>query len=345
MRRLTLPLLLALSVEAAAQERRLFDDPKAVGAWLAESNVPAVGVAVIRDGVLRQVHVYGELQQGSPAPFDTVFNVASLTKPVVSMLVLRLVSAGEWDLDEPLSKYWTDPEVADDPRHAKLTTRHVLSHQTGFANWRWLHPTKKLTFEFDPGTRVQYSGEGFEYLRRALEQKFGRPLAALSRERLLVPLRMNDTHHAWNEHVDERRFARWHDGSGKHAYPDHQITTVNAADNLLTTVEDYGRFAASVLANEGLSPDVSSAMIARRAPIKANHFMGLGWELHTGFSGGEYALIHSGSDEGVHALVILVPKSRQGLVVMTNGDNGFRLYEKLVVETLDLGAELMARAR
>lgn len=309
--------------------------------WLQEHHVPAAGIGIIRDGRLQQVIVLGELRKGDPAPHDAMFNVASLTKPIVSMLVLRLVSAEEWQLDEPLSNYWVDPDVAGDPRHNQLTTRHVLSHQTGFPNWR----TTKLAFEFDPGTRFQYSGEGFEYLRMALEKKLGKPLAQLSRERLLSPLGMTDTHHAWDEHVDESRFARWHDAAGKNAYTDHKITTVNAADNLLTTVEDYGRFAASIIRSAGLSAAIAAEMIKPQVKVKENLHMGLGWEVHTGFPNGEYALIHSGSDEGVHAVIILTPKSGQGLVILTNGDNGFRLYPKLVLESLDLGKEIMARAK
>jgi CubicO group peptidase (beta-lactamase class C family) len=52
------------------------------------------------------------------------------------MLTLQLVSIGQWQLDEPIYKYWTDPDVINDPRHLKLTTRHILTHQTGFDNWR-----------------------------------------------------------------------------------------------------------------------------------------------------------------------------------------------------------------
>jgi CubicO group peptidase (beta-lactamase class C family) len=340
-------LFLALAPMLRAQQPapRLLSDPKAVATLLAEKKVPAMGIGIIRDGVLREVRVFGELRAGAPAPHDAMFNVASLTKPVVSMLTLRLVSAGKWDLDEPLAKYWVDPEIAGDPRHKLLTTRHVLHHQTGFANWRWLHASKKLTFEFDPGTRVQYSGEGFEYLRKALEVRFGKPLAQLSREIVLAPLKMTDSHHAWNEHVDESRFARWHDAAGANTYTDHRHAVVNAADDLITTVEDYGRFAESVLRNEGLSAEVAAQMIVPRAKIKDRLFMALGWELHTDFPGGEYALIHSGSDEGVKTLIMLLPKSGQGLIVFTNGDNGFQLLERIVVDSLDLGKEIMARAQ
>jgi len=323
----------------------LFDDPHRIAAWLAENKVPAVGIGVIRDGQLKEVKVYGELRKGVPAPYNTIFNVASLTKPVVTNLTLRLVSMGKWDLDEPLAHYWVDPDIANDPRSAKLTTRHVLSHQTGFPNWRWQDPSKKLAFQFDPGTKFQYSGEGFEYLRRALEKKFGQPLAQLAASTIFQPLGMKDTQFTWCEHTDESRFARWHDQNGENTYTDYKTTTANAADNLLTTVEDYGRFAVSVINGDGLSKAVFDDMVRPYAAMKGQGAMGLGWEIQPNLTGGEYALIHSGSDDGVKTLVILLPKSKQGLVVFTNGDNGFNLFEKVLTEELDLGKEIMGRAQ
>ena len=85
-----------------------------------------------------------KLKKGIAAPENTIFNIASMTKPVVAMLTLKLVESGQWNLDEPLWDYWVDPDVADDPRLAKLTTRYVLSHQTGFPNWRWDKESKKI---------------------------------------------------------------------------------------------------------------------------------------------------------------------------------------------------------
>ncbi len=96
--------------------------------YLTEYNVPAAGVGIIEAGLLRQVKVYGELKKDSPAPYNAIFNVASLSKPISSLLVLILVSNGDWDLDEPLYHYWVDPDVKDDPTHKKLTTRHILNH-------------------------------------------------------------------------------------------------------------------------------------------------------------------------------------------------------------------------
>jgi CubicO group peptidase (beta-lactamase class C family) len=330
-------LFVFLGLEAAAQSK--------IDTLLKEKHVPAVGIGIIHDGQLREVKVFGELKKGVPAPYNTIFNVASLTKPIVSLLTLKLVDSGQWNLDEPLANYWVDPDVANDPRHKKLTTRHVLSHQTGFANWRWNEESKKLTFRAEPGTAFGYSGEGFEYLRKALEKKFGKSLSELSQSTIFTPLAMSDTQYAWDARTDSARFAHWHDQDGNEAYPDFKTTKVNAADNLITTVEDYGNFAAFVLRGGGLSDALFQEMVKPQVAIKENLAMSLGWELHQNLGDGEYALIHSGSDDGVKTLVILLPKSGQGLVVLTNGDNGFQVCEPIVIDSLALGKEIMSRAK
>jgi len=144
---------------------------KKIPNWLKETNVPAAAVGIIENGKLKYTKVFGELRkgQGTPAPADTIFQVASLTKPIVEMLTLQLVTRGEWNLDEPLANYWVDPDVENDPRHKLLTTRHVLTHQSGFPNWRYLNASNKLEFIADPGTKVNYSGEGLEYQLVALQ--------------------------------------------------------------------------------------------------------------------------------------------------------------------------------
>ena len=86
------------------------------------------------------------------------------------MVALRLISLGKWKLDESLDKYWIDPDLVNDPRHKKLTTRIVLSHQTGFPNWRWMNKDKKLNFQFDPGTKYQYSGKVLNISEKLLKR-------------------------------------------------------------------------------------------------------------------------------------------------------------------------------
>lgn len=314
--------------------------------WLQENKVPCLGLGLINNGKLGEVSIYGELVKGNQAPLHTLFNVASLTKPIVSMTVLKLADAGKWDLDEPLFHYWIDPDVKDDPNHKLLTTRHVLKHETGFVNWRSWHETQKLTFDFVPGTGFNYSGEGFEYLRRALENKFNSSLETIVAETIFTPLEMDDTNFKWGPSIDEGRFAQWHDGNGENTYKDHVINEVNAADNLLTTIEDYGKFAEWVINGAGLSEELYADMVSTHEVNGKNTNMGLGWEVHSGLGEqNEFALIHSGADRGVHCVTILFPNSKQGLIIMTNGDNGHRLYQKCVTTKLRLGVELWERGK
>lgn len=319
----------------------VFDNNLTIEAWLEENRIPALGLGIIEEGKLKQIKVFGEIRKGHPAPYNAIFNVASLTKPVTAMVALHLVSQGKWELDEPLYKYWTDPDIAGDPGSKKLTTRLVLSHQTGFPNWRWMNESKKLAFDFEPGTRYQYSGEGFEYLRKALEAKFGQPLEQLAEQYVFTPAGMTDTHFYWTPAVDEQRYARNHDAKGQ-LLPLEKYSTANAAANLLTTVEDYSKFLLFVLAQQQAMPALYQQMQTIQVPLKANNGVGLGWEIFTGFSGGESMLLHTGKDPGVSTAAMLFPQGGNGYVIFMNGDNNVPVLEQLLPQ-LYLGAELWQR--
>jgi CubicO group peptidase (beta-lactamase class C family) len=290
-------------------------------------NIPTLGLGFIIDGELKEMKVFGELQ-GQPAPPNTLFNLASITKTVTTLVALRLVNVGKWDLDEPIFHYWIDPDVKDDIRSRKLTTRHILSHQTGFPNWRWQTLSKKLTFEFDPGTRFQYSGEGFEYLRQALENKFHRSLEQLADSLIFKPLQMQNTSFLWNDQMLSH-FAFPHNSKGE-KMEFNKNTTPNAADMLRTTVADYCNFMLSVMKSNGLSEQLFKQMISPQVKITENKYMGLGWAIYTNLGDGEYALSHSGSDPGVNTIAFLLPESKRGLLIFTNSDNGPQIYTTII---------------
>ena len=317
------------------------DQASTINALLKEHQVPALGLGLIKNGVLDSVKVYGELTAGQAAPKNTIFKVASLTKPVVALLTLRLVDAGELQLDEPLAKYWVDPDLIADPRHLQLTPRLVLTHQTGFANWRYLEQDNKLRFQFEPGKQHQYSGEGFEYLRQALERKFGQPLEALAQRYVFEPAGMTDTHFFWTADVDEKRYAQNHDSSGK-LIPLQKYYTANAAANLLSTTEDYSKFLLFVLTQQQSMPELYQQMLAHQVNIQPNSYFGLGWQIFSDFPGGESALLHTGKDPGVSTAAVFFPQSRNGYVILMNGDNTTPILEQLLPQ-LYLGAELWQR--
>ncbi|MBU2280803.1 MAG: beta-lactamase family protein [Gammaproteobacteria bacterium] len=308
---------------------------------LKQQHVPALGLGIVKNGVLDSVQVYGELSPGQAAPQNTLFKVASLTKPIVTLLTLRLVAEGKLTLDEPLAVNWVDPDLQADPRHLLLTPRLVLTHQTGFANWRYLEQDKKLRFQFQPGSKHQYSGEGFEYLRRALEHKFGQPLEALAQQYVFAPAGMTDTHFWWTPEVDESRYARNHDVNGE-LLPLEKYYKANAAANLITTVSDYSKFLVFVLAQQQAMPQLYSAMVQPQISLQPHHAFGLGFEIFSDFSEGESALLHTGRDPGVSTAAVFFPESRNGYVIFMNGDNSMPVLEQLLPQ-LYLGAELWQR--
>ena len=311
-----------------------FED--SVSNWLAENNVPAAGIGLIENGEIKYVKVFGELKKDIPAPDNTIFNVASITKTVVIMLTLKLVETRQWDLDKPLSDYWVDPDVATDSLHTKLTTRHVLTHQTGFPNWRNDHPDRKLAFDFPPGTKYQYSGEGFEYLRHTLEHRFKKPLEKLTDSLLFKPLGMKDTHQSWDSTMDESKFAFWHDHEGN-KYDMPYKTGASAASDLLTTVEDYCRFGVFVMNGAGLSSTLFNNMVTPHSNIQKHSAVGLGWFIINGLPNGEYAIYHMGANPGVKTIAVFLLKSKRGVVVFTNGENGMYVYNNVIKEAFDIG--------
>jgi CubicO group peptidase (beta-lactamase class C family) len=318
--------------DIANYQSSIFDNETEIEKWLIENKVPTLGIGVIKDGKLQQVKVFGEIKKGISAPYNTIFNVASLTKPITAMVTLKLVSLGKWNLDEPIYKYWTDPDVSKDKNCKILTTRHILSHQTGFTNWRGNNKDGKLHFEFEPGTKYQYSGEGFEYLRKALEANFHKSLNELASELIFKPLQMTDTKYFWDDKTDSSRFAIGYDEKGV-AYETEKNKIANGADNLLTTVEDYGNFLVSIISREGLTEKVFGDMVSHQVATKKDKYFGLGFELYD-FGEGEYAISHGGADKGCQTIVFVLPKTKQGLIIFTNVDDGYKVYEKLLTHYL-----------
>lgn len=311
-----------------ATENQIFDNDKAIENWIKDNKIPTLGIGIIQNGKLKQIKVFGEITKNVPAPYNTIFNVASLTKPVTAIVALKLVSLGKLNLDEPLYKYWVDPDIATDSRSKKLTTRIILSHQTGFSNWRWMNENKKLDFQFEPGTKYQYSGEGMEYLRKSLEKKFNKSLQQLADELIFQPLKMTDTKYIWDKNVDTTRLALGYDKNGN-VYETVKNEIPNGADDLLTTIEDYGNFLVSVMNSNCLTKEVFQEMTSSLVEsTKGKHF-GLGFEIYD-LGNGEFALSHGGSDNGVQTIFFILPKSKNGLILFTNSDTGGIIFETLI---------------
>lgn len=321
-------------VDIPIDKKGLFRDQKETEKWLKQKHIPAVGIGYIEDGKIKQVSVFGELEKGIKAPKNTIWNVASLTKPVTALIALKLINSGHLSLDEPVYKYYIDPDIINDPNTEKLTTRIILSHRTGFINNRDSYENGILKFEFEPGTQYQYSGEGYDYLRKVIEHKFKTTIEKLADSLIFKPLKMKDTKFYWNNNIDELRFAKWHTEKGE-VYQDKKHTTASGADDLLTTIEDYSKFMVYIMNGADLSTELQQEMVKNQSRINKNQYFGLGWYIDENINvNNDFAIIHGGDDIGVHTIAFIIPKTKQGLLIFTNSDNGTDAFQEILLNYL-----------
>lgn len=317
-----------------------------LGKLIERYHIAAVGAAVIHQGRIVWSGVYGQQAPGIPASTETLFNIASLTKPITAETILRLVAAGKVGLDAPMAPVWIDPDLVTDPRQRELTPRIALSHRTGFPNWRRMNPDGRLAFEVDPGTRFGYSGEGFNYVARFAEKKTGMSFEALAERYVFGPIGMKHTsfsRRAWMEgHI-----AVPMDTTGRWGKPDLRPEGKwSAADDIFTTIRDYATFVISVMKGEGLDRKLAGermrgevsianqwpclAQPPARCPTETD--AALGWFR---FEYGDQPLVwHGGDDWGEHGLAYFYPTTQDGYVVLIDGGKG-RYAEADAVDRLD----------
>ncbi|HET6541847.1 MAG TPA: serine hydrolase domain-containing protein, partial [Chryseolinea sp.] len=123
--------------------------------------IPGLSAAVINDGkvVYQKTMGYANMEEKLPITTETIFEGASLSKSVFAFFVMTYVEEGKLSLDKPLYQYLPYADIDYDDRYKKITARMVLSHRSGFPNWRRDEPDGKLKIKFEPGTQYLYSGE------------------------------------------------------------------------------------------------------------------------------------------------------------------------------------------
>ncbi len=295
------------------------------------SGIPGLSMAVVQNGRVVWAGAFGTLNDSARTALDpgTLFEAASLSKPVFAYMVLRLADRGEFDLDRPLYEMLEYPRLAHDERYKRITARIVLSHGTGLPNWGG----EKLTLRFDPGTDYGYSGEGFVFLQKTVERVTGRSLDELARREVFEPLGMTRSSYIWQE-----RFAG-NAASAKNwlwqVAPANRYTEAeaNAAASLLTTATDYAQFVAAVLTGRGLSPAMWNQYLTPVRETSPGIHIGLGIRVEERPGGRTF--YHSGNN-GRRFTSYMTGDIAQGLglVYFTNGPNGTSLVEALTSRVL-----------
>ncbi|WP_340153001.1 serine hydrolase [uncultured Marivirga sp.] len=284
---------------------------------------------------------------------------ASLSKAVFSVLVMKLVEAGVLDLDTPLESYlpkkiyqyepqtrWHDDysDLENDTLYHKITTRMCLSHTSGFPNWRWFEADKKLRVKFEPGEKYLYSGEGMVYLQVVIEKITGKGLEELAQEKIFTPLEMDNSSFQWQTQY-EADFAYGHNKKGE-LYQKDKDNEPRGPSTLETTASDYALFLEAVLNKKLLSHQSWNEILQPHTRIKSKRQFGplsneitdeydiiqLSYGLGFGLFKTPYrwAAFKEGHGNGFQHYFILFPKTKSGVMLMTNSDNGESIFKYLL---------------
>src|SRR5262245_5510500 len=319
-----------------------------------DGDVPGLSIALLRDGELVWRHGFGvkNTKTNEPVTDDTVFEAASLSKPVFAYAVLKLFDAGKFDLDKPLNQYLPgNYDVGEDPRLGQITARHVLSHTTGFPNWR--PRGRALKIHFTPGDRFSYSGEGFVYLSKVIEHVTGETFNDCMQRMVSDPLVMTSSSDVWQETYDTLKTVR-HNSVGE-VTGRNKPEQANAAASLHTTAQDFGRFVSAILKGTGLKRETLKLMLTPQikvsesgtnniasSPEKLSPTIswGLGWGLQT--TGAGVSFWHWGDMGDSKAYIFSFVQQKLGVVFFANSVTGLSIAREIV--DLAVGGEQPALA-
>ena len=327
-----------------------------VGQLLQKARVTGVGIALFHDGKIAYLKAYGyrDTEKSLPLTADSVMTSASLSKAAFSTLVMLLVQEHTLDLDTPINRYLPKPlpdyprysDLRGDDRYQRLTLRILLSHTSGFPNWRAFEDDRKLRIHFNPGTRYAYSGEGIELAQLVVETVTHKSIADLMEEKLFRPLHMNRTSMVWESRFDSD-FANRYDEYA-HSLGPEKRTNPDAAGSMQTTLHDYAALLSAIMRRDVLNTRIAGEMLSPQIRIYSAHQFpslenttttandgirlgyGLGWGLYSSPYG--KAFFKEGHDEGWRHLALGF-NNGGGILIMTNSSNGEGIF-KLLIDSL-----------
>ena len=350
----------AVSAQAAIEQAQTQPGEDRLGTstvaeLMEELGVPGVSVAVIQDFKIHWAKAYGvaDVETGQLVDIETMFQAASISKPVAAMGVLRAVQDGLFSLDDDINDIldsWT-LDGREFTRNRPVTPRTLTSHTSGLGDgfgFPGYDPEQPLPttvqileghelsnvgsvfMEREPMTFYEYSGGGVTVMELALSDVRRRPFVDVLQEGVLAPIGMTRSSYAQPispEH--NQNAARAHDNNGDSRGPKWHVYPEHAAAGLWTTPTDLARLIIEVQrsargeSNRVLSQSMIQEMLN---PVGVGPFA-------VGFTvskiGEGWYFSHGGSNWGFRALMLAHKVKGYGLVVMTNADQGSTVINEI----------------
>ncbi|RKG96459.1 tetratricopeptide repeat protein [Corallococcus sp. CA053C] len=319
--------------------------------WMELYKIPGVSIAVFEKNALVWAKGYGVMQAGGTDPVtpDTLFQAASISKPVTALAAMHYVEAGKWSLDENINDKlisWKLPEN-DFTKTEKVTLRRLLSHSAGttvhgFPGYAVTEPlpttvqildgvkpanTAPVRVDVVPGTQTRYSGGGITIVQAMMVDQLKKPFPQIMRETVLAPLGLK--HSTYEQPLPASLAPLATSGTyfgGKSVEGQWHVYPEMAAAGLWTTPSDLARIAIEVSkARAGKSSRVVSQAMAKQMLTKQSDDFGIGFQ----WEEGKNRFGHGGSNEGFQCSLTAFADSGSGVVIMTNSDSGYMLLDRI----------------
>lgn len=334
-----------------------------------DAKVTGAAVAIFNNNevVYQRAVGYKNFEKKDTLTTSTVFYGASLSKTAFAYIVMQLVEKAVLHLDTPLQHYLKQPlpdikfekewrgfaDIKGDDRYKLITARMCLSHTTGFPNWRFLtdkglDENGKLFFQYTPGTKYSYSGEGLHLLQFVIEQITGKGLEEIARKNLFDPLGMNMTSYVWQERF-EKNYCNGHTTTQEVLGKDKE-DEAGGAGSMETTPRDYAKFISAFMKHQLIRDSTFNEITKQQIRIKSKQQFGpnrkidtdefdkinLGYGLGCGFleSGYGKGIFKEGHGDGFQHYFIFFPDKKIGVMILTNSDNGESIFKELLEITI-----------
>lgn len=297
--------------------------------------IPGLSVAIINNGkiVHHKALGYADVEKKQPVTLQTIFEGASLSKSVFAFFVMKYVEEGKLDLDKPLYEYLPYSDIAYDDRYKKITARMVLSHRSGFPNWRRDEADDNLRIKFDPGEDYLYSGEGYQYLAMVLGHIEGTDwngLEAAFQNKVARPIGLQHTVFIQTPYTRQYKATPYNEEGQRIDLQDDEI--FGAAYSIHSEPLDFSKWIIAVMNKEELSEESYAELFKPHSKVPSE---AIDLSYCLGFFNPHFPIIgsdiffHTGNNVGFTSWYAFDLEKGWGFVMFTNSEFGEKLGEDL----------------
>ncbi|MDH7444382.1 serine hydrolase domain-containing protein [Aquimarina sp. 2201CG14-23] len=305
--------------------------------------IPGISIAIVNKNDIVYHKTFGIANTETKKPVDkqTIFEGASLSKPLFAYFLMKMVEKGALDLDKSIYPYlksmFTEGVIAPESLTAykTLTPRIILSHGSGIPNWV---RGKPITIAFEPGTDFSYSGEAYQHLGAAFGRKlgigWGPKLDSLFIKEAAHPIGMNRSLYTWNTKYD-KDVARGHI-DGKMTQEINKYKRVGPGFSLHSDAQDYAMFLIEMMNPKNIKKSTRDEMLKEHNHFKSDSELlketgqtgwGLGFAQKPTSNGLMH--LHTGNNQDFQAYAMFIPEQEYGFVMFGNSNNLFPLLNSI----------------